>query len=51
MTLLVGDHVWEELLHCTPMTDEVDVEKLSECLNWNIEDGISIADTCVVDQD
>lgn len=49
MTLLVGDHVRQKLLHGAPMADQVDVEKFPQRFNWNVKDGVSIADARVVD--
>ena len=33
------------------MTDQVDIKQLAQCFDWDVKDGVSVADARVVDQD
>lgn len=50
MALFLRDHIGEEFLDCTPMAENIDVEELLQALGWDIEYGVGISDTSIIDQ-
>lgn len=51
VTLVVGDHVGEELLAQGPVRHAVNSENLLQEVVWHVHDGHGLGDTSVVDED